>query len=427
MASRPELALRYERRVRVEQLLWRLLTAVVFAGTLAMLFVRPAAAAERGWDGQWRVTIAAPGGELPFGLAVKQGIGGRVSAVLLNPPERMVAEQVTISGDTLVMRFPSYGSVITLKRGADDRLTGEAALNRSSGPISVALAGTRGAWRFFPTPARPAADLTGKWIINYGAKNERGLAEFRQAGNRVSGSVQLASGDFRYLAGEISGGRLALSTFDGNTASLWNGQFSNGALTGQQFTASGKTGSPWTARRAGKETMEAVAVEKPPVDRVAFRFPDSKGRMVSLSDAKYRGKVVVVTLGGAWCPNCHDEARFMAPYASRRQGEGLEMIGLQFEYGDDPARAFKMIDGFKARYKLPYPLLLAGQPTPESSKAALPGVGPVKVYPSTLFIGRDGRLREIHVGWAGPATGALNVKAKRDFDATVTRLLREKA
>ncbi|MBC7521563.1 MAG: TlpA family protein disulfide reductase, partial [Sandarakinorhabdus sp.] len=49
------------------------------------------------------------------------------------------------------------------------------------------------------------------------------------------------------------------------------------------------------------------------------------------------------------------------------------------------------------------------------------------VYPSTLFIGRDGTLREIHVGWAGPATGALNVKAKRDFDETVTRLLKEKA
>jgi hypothetical protein len=51
----------------------------------------------------------------------------------------------------------------------------------------------------------------------------------------------------------------------------------------------------------------------------------------------------------------------------------------------------------------------------------------VKVYPSTIFIGRDGRVREVHVGWAGPATGPLNAKAKRDFDATVTRLLREPA
>jgi hypothetical protein len=59
--------------------------------------------------------------------------------------------------------------------------------------------------------------------------------------------------------------------------------------------------------------------------------------------------------------------------------------------------------------------------------AALGALGPIKVFPSTIFIGRDGRVREVHVGWAGPATGALNAKAKRDFDATVTKLLREKA
>jgi peroxiredoxin len=173
--------------------------------------------------------------------------------------------------------------------------------------------------------------------------------------------------------------------------------------------------------------MEAVVVEKPADKRFAFKFPDSKGRMVSLNDPQYRGKVVVVTLGGAWCPNCHDEATFMGPYAAKRRAEGLEVIALQFEYGDDIARNNKLMDNFASRYKLAYPLLLAGQPTPESSKAALPTVGPIKVYPSTLFIGRDGTLREVHVGWAGPATGALNVKAKRDFDATITKLLKEKA
>jgi peroxiredoxin len=149
--------------------------------------------------------------------------------------------------------------------------------------------------------------------------------------------------------------------------------------------------------------------------------------MVSLGDPAYRGKVVVVTLGGAWCPNCHDEATFMGPYAARRRTEGLEVIALQFEYGTDTARNNRLMDSFASRYKLPYPLLLAGEPTPESSEAALPDVGPIKVYPTTLFIGRDGALREVHVGWAGPATGALNVKAKRDFDETVTKLLKEKA
>jgi peroxiredoxin len=219
-----------------------------------------------------------------------------------------------------------------------------------------------------------------------------------------------------------------LSTFDGNAATLWTATIGGGTLAGAQFTATGsKTGTAWTAMRAPKEKMDAVTVEKANTKRFQFRFPDSKGQMVSLSDPRFRGKVVVVTLGGAWCPNCHDEARFMGPYADAHKAAGLEVVALHFEYGTDTVRNNALMDSYARRYKLSYPLLLAGEPTPESTAAALPGVGPVKVYPTTLFIGRDGSLREVHVGWAGPAMAAQNARAKREFDALVTKLLREKA
>jgi peroxiredoxin len=377
--------------------------------------------------GVWRVTLDHPGGSLPFGLEVTQGKTGPV-AYLRNPPEKLRVENVSVDGETITLVFPSYNSKIILTHGADDRLTGRADVKRSTGPVTLTAAGTRDTYRFTPSPAKAAADLTGKWIVNYqGTTPVTGLAQFKQTGNQVSGSVQLPSGDTRYLAGEISGNTLSLSTFDGSFSALWKATLANGVLTGRQFAATSTTGTTWTAKRAAGENIEAVAVEKPGADRLAFRFPTSDGKMISLSDPRYKGKVVVITLGGAWCPNCHDEAIFMGPYATKRAKEGLEVIGMQFEYGDDKARAFRQMDSFQARYKLPYPMILAGQPTPEDTKAALGALGPVKVYPSTIFIGRDGRVREVHVGWAGPATGALNVKAKRDFDATVSKLLKERA
>jgi thiol-disulfide isomerase/thioredoxin len=381
-----------------------------------------------GWDGVWRVTLAAKGGEIPFGLEVKTS-GGKTSAWLLNAPERMRVETASIAGDTLTLEFPSYGSKMELTRGADDRLTGQATLVRRTGPAVIAASGERGSWRFTPKTGTAKADFNGRWQLRHGPNKTPGEASFRQSGSRVSGSVQLPSGDFRYLSGDVIGDTLYLSTFDGNWASLWTARAEKGALVdGKVFALTGgNVATPWTATRAPREKMEAVAVEKAPVKRFDFRFPDSKGRMVALSDPQFRGKVVVVTLGGTWCPNCHDEAIFMGPYAIKHRPEGLEVIALQFEYGTDAARANRLMDNFARRYKLPYPQLLAGEPTPESTKAALPGVGPVKVYPTTLFIGRDGTLREVHVGWAGPATGALNAKAKKDFDATVTKLLREKA
>ena len=394
---------------------------------LAITLIAAAPAPAPSPYGVWRVTLDHPGGSLPFGLEIARGKAGPV-AYLRNPPEKLRVEKVSIDGDTVTLAFPSYNSRLVLTRGPDDRLTGQAEVKRLAGPVTLKASGSRDTYRFTPKPAKPAADLSGKWQVDYqGTTRVTGQAQFRQVGNSISGSVQLPSGDTRYLAGELAGDTLSLSTFDGSFSALWKADLKNGVLTGRQFAATSTGGTAWTARRVKGPDIEAVAVEKAGSDRLAFKFPTSDGRMISLSDARYKGKVVVITLGGAWCPNCHDEAIFMGPYAARRARDGLEVIGMQFEYGDDRTRAFKQIDSFKARYKLPYPLVLAGKPTPESSKAALGALGPVKVYPSTIFIGRDGRVREVHVGWAGPATGALNVKAKADFDATVSKLLRERA
>ena len=41
-----------------------------------------------------------------------------------------------------------------------------------------------------------------------------------------------------------------------------------------------------------------------------------------MTDAQFRGKVVLVNISGSWCPNCHDEAPFLAallPPVSSRQ------------------------------------------------------------------------------------------------------------
>ena len=140
---------------------------------------------------------------------------------------------------------------------------------------------------------------------------------FRQTGSRITGAIQLPSGDFRYLAGDVSGSDVKLSTFDGNAATLWTATIDGGTLAGAQFTATGsKTGTAWTATRAPPGTRWRRSSSKRPMASVSSSaFLDSKGQMVSLSDPRFAGKVVVVTLGGAWCPNCHDEARFMGPYA----------------------------------------------------------------------------------------------------------------
>ncbi|WP_310497283.1 TlpA disulfide reductase family protein [Sandarakinorhabdus sp.] len=400
------------------------LTALLAIGLGAAIAV----AAPAGPYGVWRVSFDQhPGGPVPFTLELRAGKTGPV-AVLVNAPERVRAEQVSVAGETVTLTFPSYNSRLVLTHGSDDRLTGAATVLRSVGTVTLPATGVRGNWRFSPQPASAAGNVSGRWVVEYGDGKVRGIANLKQVGSLVSGSVQLPSGDMRYLSGELSGKQLRLSTFDGSFTNLWTATLDGGALRGAQFAATSRpAGTAWTARREKNADMAAVAVEKPGGERLSFRLPDGTGGFVSLSDARYKGKVVVISIGGAWCPNCHDEAMYLGPYASRRRAEGLEMIGLQFEYGTDQARAFRQMASFKSRYKLPYPMVYGGQPVPEDTIKVLGALGPVKVYPSTIFIGRDGLVKEVHVGWSGPATGALNVKAKREFDETVSRLLKQRA
>ena len=96
-------------------------------------------------------------------------------------------------------------------------------------------------------------------------------------------------------------------------------------------------------------------------ERFAFSFPDADGRVVSSEDERFRHKVVIISITGTWCPNCHDEAPFLSELYEQYRGLGLEIVALSFEEAaqlQDPAR----LKAYAARYGIGYPMLLAGLP-----------------------------------------------------------------
>jgi peroxiredoxin len=380
-------------------------------------------------DGAYRAVLKLPVGDLPVGFEVRDG-----KAFFVNGANRVQAEQAQIQSDTLTLAFPSYDSTITATEQDDGTLSGVATLRRRTGPVQVPFAAVPGqAWRFWEKPAPATTDLAGTWLLQPAdPQQERGLLLItRNPDGTLAGSVQWPSGDERWLAGQANGADFALSTFDGNQGGVWRGRVRpDGTIDGESYYATNNRPDRWTARRQGAaagDQVAAIGEEQPPIDRIAFGFPDADGHLVSLADDRFKGKVVVVSIGGTWCPNCHDESAFLAPYVRKRRAEGLEAIGLQFEYTADAKRSAAQAKKFAARYAIDYPMLIAGQATPEDTKRALPAIGGVKVYPTTLFIDRRGKLRAIHSGYAGPATGELNRKAIAEFDALVSKLLAEKA
>jgi hypothetical protein len=68
-------------------------------------------------------------------------------------------------------------------------------------------------------------------------------------------------------------------------------------------------------------------------------------------------------------------------------------------------------------------VLLAGEPSELNAK--LPGAVNLNAWPTTFFIGRDGKVRAIHTGFAGKASGELHDEMDREINETLRQLLSE--
>ena len=65
--------------------------------------------------------------------------------------------------------------------------------------------------------------------------------------------------------------------------------------------------------------------------------------MVSLTDERFKDKVVLVQLMGSYCPNCLDETKFYSKFYEANKGRGLEVVALAFENAKTEEKAIKGI------------------------------------------------------------------------------------
>lgn len=121
-------------------------------------------------------------------------------------------------------------------------------------------------------------------------------------------------------------------------------------------------------------------------------------------------------------PNCHDEAQYLVQLYKKYRDQGLEIIALDFEepeQQDDLAR----VRAFTKEYGVEYTYLIAGAPAEMWEK--VPQAVNLNTWPATLFVGRDGRVKHIHAGFAAPASGEFNEQLKQEFTSTIESLLKE--
>jgi peroxiredoxin len=381
--------------------------------------------------GTYRAVLQTPGGDLPFGLQLVRD-GSQVVGYLLNGEERLPLHEVKVSGAHLEIRMPGYENVLSAD-AAGDQLKGEVFLVKAGGnnqhvPLHATL-GER--YRFFGDPAKNSARLAGRWAVNFtddSGETEVAVGEFKQSRDAVSGTFLTPSGDHRYLAGQVRGDELYLSTFDGAHVYLYRAKIGpDGTLAGD-FWSGLKSHERWTAKRDSAAKLPdayRITALRAGTNQFDFEFPDLAGKTVSSQDAQFRGKVIIVALAGSWCPNCHDEAAFLAPLYKEDRSKGLEIVSLMFEHFGDFPRAAEATQRFRQHYGIEYTTLIAGISDKDDAAKKLPMLQSFVAFPTTIFIDRKGRVRKIHTGFSGPATGEHYLKFVSEVKSTLDQLLAE--
>ncbi|WP_108422865.1 peroxiredoxin family protein [Flagellimonas amoyensis] len=381
--------------------------------------------------GDWLAEIElSESQKLPFNFTVGKGADGYIMK-MYNAEEVIVVDEIELNGDSIRIQMPIFEGYFV---GTFSETEIQGKFIEESKEREVNFTAVHGQSERFEVKKNATVNISGIWetYFDVNTNNEypaKGI--FMQSGDKVKGTFRTKTGDYRYLDGVVTGDSLKLSAFDGSHVYLFMAQVTDSTLDGKFYSGKHAVQEFMAARNEAFELPEADSLTflREGHDKFDFSFPDSKGKMVSLSDPRFENKVVLVQIMGSWCPNCLDETRFYVEFLKNNPDLDIELVALAFEYAKTEEKAFEAIGRLKERAEVPYPILLAQYGTSNKQKAneKLPMLNHILSYPTTIYIDKKGEVRKIHTGFNGPATGEKYEQFKAQFATTVQELANEQS
>lgn len=376
-------------------------------------------------------------GELPFTFDVIYDDTETFHIEIINADERIRVDAEDIAfghskvtgRDSIRIEFPIYNSYVSAFY-EEDVIEGRwYDLNRDDYSMPfVAFHGEN--HRFTELRKAPTLDISGNWEVTFAVDTDepyKAIGEFQQDENKLSGTFRTETGDYRFLEGEVQADKVYLSCFDGSHAFLFEAKILEDESMIGAFYSGKHYRNTWEAKRNPDFELgspDSLTYLKAGYDALSFEFENPSGKLISLDNEEYQGKVKIVQIFGTWCPNCRDEANFLVDYLSQNNLPDLEVIGLAFEKQRDKAKANKAIQTYKEKMNVPYEMLVAGYYDKAEAAKALPMLNAIISYPTMIFLDKQNQVRRIHTGFAGPATSKYKAFVE-DFDTYVKELINE--
>jgi len=401
---------------------------------LLILFIISSCGKAEHKNGIWRATVKTESGvEVPFNF-ILSGSAGKKQLYIINGDERFKVNVIEKDNDSLFIQIPMFDCEIKAKIG-NGTLTGQSIKHLAAKDIIMEFNAKQDvSWRFLKTPVKPKYNSTGRWsapFVNQEGKTNILIGEFKQDANRLTGTFLSTTGDYRFLEGTISDDKLFLSSFNGSDIYLFTATLkSDSTIADGKFYSGYSAIKTWTAKKDEKAMLpdaDSLIALNPGYKNIDFSFQGLDSKNVSLSDSKFRKKVVVVQFLGSWCPNCMDETAYLVPFYKEFRTRGVEIVGLAYERTKDFEKSKKSLQNLKDRFGIKYDLLITGY-TDNAAEVikSMPMLNKFMGFPTTIILDKKGNVRKIHTGFSGPGTGDHYTEFKSEFEKFIGDLLAEK-
>ncbi len=381
--------------------------------------------------GKWRGSFTVQDNqEVPFNFEIARNNAGTQRVYFLNGDERFDGGSVLVKNDTLFLLLEPFEKELYLTQTSQDW---EGVLRNAGSftgglPVKAQFGNTQ---RFVLPTGSPAADFSGTYAIEFAGvngKTEQAIGLFSQEGSRLKATFLRITGDSRYLEGVIDDNNFVLSSFIGSGPGYYKGSFDKnknitGAIIGQRGS------QPFTGKYdelAALPDPYGLTTLKQGYSSLSFSFPAADGKQISLDDASFKNKVVVLSITGSWCPNCMDESAFLAPWYRSNKDRGVEIIAIHYERRTDSAYAWPALKRFRNKFDIGYTQVLGGRADKQEVAASLPALNTFLSFPTLIFIDRKGKVDRIHTGFSGPATGKHYTQFIQEFNQEIDKLITQK-
>ncbi len=350
--------------------------------------------------------------ELPFNFYVVN-TDDSLSITFRNAKENITVSDITIgldratAKDTIIVNFAEYDTYL---KGVieENIMEGHWYVNYKEGYSIPFIAFHGKDYRFINHNPQNVQNFDGKWDVtfDYDKADEayKAIGHFKQDGNKLSGTFQTETGDYRFLEGDVLGKKMKLSVFDGSHAFYFEAKQLDGELVGV-FKSGKHYTSNWIAKRNKElslgDPFMLTKTTQETIDWNSVQFIDNQGKLNPIFDVTSTNPKLI-NIMGTWCPNCKDEMVYLK--AIKKEFSTVECYSVCYERYKDNAKNLAIIAQYQEAMDISWPMFLGGRASKKESSEDFPFLSNILSYPTLLVLDSDNTITAIHTGFNGPAT-----------------------